>query len=371
MKSAAYLGQGRVETSSVAVAPPGAGELQIAVAYCGLCGTDLHLVHGDLDARVSRPLVFGHEVSGTVAGIGADVTGWSVGDPVTVMPLAWDGTCDACRAGHQHICRNLDFLGIDSPGGLQERWNVPATVAVRLPAGLDLRTAALVEPVAVAVHDVRRSGLQVGDRAVVLGGGPIGVLIACVARQAGADVLIAEIDESRRDRIAGLGFTVSDPAGTDLGAEVERWTGGVGADVVFEVSGAAAAVRSATGLARVRNVTMAVREWEGEVVFLHEVAPGAADRSYGIQVARLAGLPERVLSRARQVLGVLESRASGQTSPMLDDLPLFAAAPPPKKPEINPLNAMLDQVRPDDLSPREALELIYELKKARDAGRRS
>jgi DNA mismatch repair protein MutS len=124
-------------------------------------------------------------------------------------------------------------------------------------------------------------------------------------------------------------------------------------------------------LPRVRNVTMSVREWEGEVVFLHEVVPGAADRSYGIQVARLAGLPERVLARARQVLGVLESRASGQTSPMLDDLPLFAAAPPPQKPEINPLDAMLDQVRPDELSPREALDLIYELKKARDAGRRS
>jgi DNA mismatch repair protein MutS len=124
-------------------------------------------------------------------------------------------------------------------------------------------------------------------------------------------------------------------------------------------------------LQRVRNVTMSVREWEGEVVFLHEVVPGAADRSYGIQVARLAGLPERVLARARQVLGVLESRASGQTSPMLDDLPLFAAAPPPQKPEINPLDAMLDQVRPDELSPREALDLIYELKKARDAGRRS
>ena len=116
---------------------------------------------------------------------------------------------------------------------------------------------------------------------------------------------------------------------------------------------------------------MAVREWEGDVVFLHEVAPGAADRSYGIQVARLAGLPEAVLARAKQVLGVLESRSSGHSAPMLDDLPLFAAAPPPKKPEINALDVMLDQVRPDDLSPREALELIYELKKARDAGRRS
>jgi DNA mismatch repair protein MutS len=126
----------------------------------------------------------------------------------------------------------------------------------------------------------------------------------------------------------------------------------------------------AKSLKRVKNVTMAVREWEGEVVFLHEVVPGAADRSYGIQVARLAGLPETVLARARQVLGVLESRSSGNSAPMLDDLPLFAATPAPKKPEINPLNDMLDQVRPDELSPRQALDLIYELKKARDAGRR-
>jgi DNA mismatch repair protein MutS len=123
-------------------------------------------------------------------------------------------------------------------------------------------------------------------------------------------------------------------------------------------------------LARVRNVTMAVREWEGDVVFLHEVAPGAADRSYGIQVARLAGLPENVLARARQVLALLESRSSGHAAPVLDDLPLFAAAPAPKKPEINPLDAMLDQLRPDELTPRQALDLVYELKKARDAGRR-
>jgi DNA mismatch repair protein MutS len=126
----------------------------------------------------------------------------------------------------------------------------------------------------------------------------------------------------------------------------------------------------ASTLRRVKNVTMAVREWENEVVFLHEVVPGAADRSYGIQVARLAGLPESVLARAKQVLSVLEQRSSGHSAPMLDDLPLFAAATTPRKPEINPLMDMLDQVRPDELSPREALELIYELKKTRDAGRR-
>jgi DNA mismatch repair protein MutS len=129
-------------------------------------------------------------------------------------------------------------------------------------------------------------------------------------------------------------------------------------------------------LKRLSNHTMKVREWEGEVVFLHEVASGAADRSYGIQVARLAGLPEPVLRRARQVLTVLEQRAaaqgsSGRIEAVLDDLPLFAHMPPPRQDASNPIETMLDAVRPDELAPREAIELVYELKKARDAARRS
>lgn len=277
MKGAAYMGEGRLETVPVDVAPPGPGEIQVAVAYCGLCGTDLHIVHGHMDARVRTPLVFGHETSGTVAAIGAGVEGWKVGDPLTVMPLVWDGTCPACLAGHQHICQNLVFVGIDSPGGLQQRWNVPASIAVPLPLGLDLRTAALVEPVAVAVHDVRRSGLQVGDHAVVLGGGPIGVLIAVVARNAGAHVMVAEVDASRRSRVADLGIEVIDPSSADMVAEVERWTDGVGADVVFEVSGAAAAARSATALAKVRGTIVVVaihsapRELDLQRVFWREL----------------------------------------------------------------------------------------------------
>ena len=133
----------------------------------------------------------------------------------------------------------------------------------------------------------------------------------------------------------------------------------------------------AKSLPRLSNHTMKVREWEGEVVFLHEVATGAADRSYGIQVARLAGLPDSVLARARQVLGVLEQRAaqnqgsSGRLSAVLDDLPLFSQALPPREATVNPLHEMLDAVRPDELTPREAIELVYELKKARDVARRS
>ncbi|MCZ4347477.1 DNA mismatch repair protein MutS [Devosia neptuniae] len=129
-------------------------------------------------------------------------------------------------------------------------------------------------------------------------------------------------------------------------------------------------------LSRVSNVTMKVREWEGEVVFLHEVGSGAADRSYGIQVARLAGLPEPVLARARQVLTVLEQRSAGTASSsqkvtVLDDLPLFAHHVAPAPVQKDPVLTALDAVRPDEMTPKQAIEALYELKKIRDDARRS
>ena len=258
MRSVRYAGAELVELAEVPSTGPLAGEVQVSVAYTGLCGTDLHIVHGSMDGRVSRPLVFGHEMSGEIAAIGDGVDGWSVGDLVTVMPLAWDGTCPACRAGHNHICQNLNFIGIDSPGSLQELWNVPARTLVRLPPGIRLDHAALVEPVAVAVHDVRRAELTVGDTAVVIGGGPIGLLIATVAREYGAEVVVIELDANRRQQIEGLGFTTLDPRAVDQVSWVEHWTSGAGADVVFEVSGAAAAVLGATALAKVRGTIVVV-----------------------------------------------------------------------------------------------------------------
>jgi 2-desacetyl-2-hydroxyethyl bacteriochlorophyllide A dehydrogenase len=230
-----------------------------------------------MDARVQRPLIFGPEMSGTVREIGSAVSGWSVGDRATVMPLDWDNTCPACRQGNQHICQNLNFIGIDSPGALQQRWTVPASTLVEIPESLSLRTAALIEPVAVAVHDVRRSELRAGDRVVIIGGGPIGVLIACVARQAGAEITVLELDPGRRAFIQDLGFAAVDPTSTDPVRWVDEWTQGAGADVVFEVSGAAAAVRSATDLARVRGTVVIVaihpipREVDLQRVFWREL----------------------------------------------------------------------------------------------------
>jgi (R,R)-butanediol dehydrogenase / meso-butanediol dehydrogenase / diacetyl reductase len=277
MLTAAYTGNSTITIAEAEPAPPAPGEVQLRVAYVGLCGTDLHILHGNMDARVETPLVFGHEMSGTIAAIGHDVEGWSVGDAVTVMPLAWDGTCPACLAGNSHICQNLDFIGIDSPGALQALWNVPAATLVALPAEIALDAAALVEPVAVAVHDVRRSELVPGDRAVVIGGGPIGVLIATVARAFGAEVVVVELDPRRRDQVASLGFGTIDPREVDQVAWVEEWTGGAGADVVFEVSGAAAAVLGATALAKVRGTLVVVaihptpREVDLQRVFWREL----------------------------------------------------------------------------------------------------
>jgi (R,R)-butanediol dehydrogenase / meso-butanediol dehydrogenase / diacetyl reductase len=256
--TANYVGDREIEIRQHEPDPVGPGQVQIEVAYTGICGTDLHIFHGDMDARVDVPAIVGHEMSGIVAAIGDGVTQWCVGDHVTVMPLDWDGSCPACLAGNQHICHNLNFIGIDSPGALQRFWNVNADVLVALPEHLPLDHAALVEPIAVAVHDVRRGEVSTGDRVVVIGGGPIGVLIAAVAKHSGADVVVTEVDAGRRTAVVDLGFRVLDPTTTDLVGWVNDWTANAGADVVFEVSGAAAAVLGSTDLVKVRGTVVIV-----------------------------------------------------------------------------------------------------------------
>ncbi|MGD1049931.1 MAG: alcohol dehydrogenase catalytic domain-containing protein [Solirubrobacteraceae bacterium] len=245
MKAACYVGERTLKTIEAQPREPAAGEVRLDVSHTGICGTDLHILHGAMDARVHLPAVLGHEMSGTIAQIGEGVEAWSPGDRVTVMPLAWCGHCPACRAGCQHICHNLDFIGIDSPGSMQASWTVSQDVLVALPAGLPLAEGALAEPTAVAVHDVRRAQLQAGEKALIVGGGPIGLLIASVARAAGGDVLVLELNEARREFARSLGMHTADPAGGDLASLIDEWTHGGGADVAFEVSGAPAGLDTA------------------------------------------------------------------------------------------------------------------------------
>ncbi|MFE1440191.1 zinc-binding dehydrogenase [Streptomyces sp. NPDC058739] len=247
-----YVGPRTLDTAPADTVTPGPGEVELAPAYVGICGTDLHIYHGDMDQRVDRPAVLGHEMSGRVVRTGPGVEGWQPGDAVTVMPLRWDDTCPACRSGHRHICHDLDFIGIDSPGAMQQRWTVPASTLVRLPASLVLDRAALVEPTAVAVHDVRRAAVSEGEKVVVVGGGPVGVLTALVTRAAGAEVRIVEPSLRRRRIVEGLGLTCWSAA-DDVQGMVRRWTADAGADVAFEVSGAAGGVTTAVDVLAVRG----------------------------------------------------------------------------------------------------------------------
>lgn len=265
--AAFYRGNKSFEVTEIAATPPKPGEVQIKVAYCGICGTDLHAYHGNMDARVGFERILGHEMSGTVAALGDGVTGWAIGDPVVVRPLDPGADNPAIQQGYSHVSHNLKFLGLDSNGAFQELWNVPAFTLHKLPADLSLDHAALIEPVAVACHDVRLSGLTAGEDVVVIGGGPIGILVAMVARDAGGKVLISEVNPHRLAIAQSLGFDTINPVEADLPATVNERTGNKGADVVFEVSGTQPGVDAMTAVAatRARIVMVAIHAQKPQI----------------------------------------------------------------------------------------------------------
>ena len=267
ISAAFYRGDRQFTVETTQASPPAPGEVAVRIAYCGICGTDMHVFHGNMDARVGFERVIGHEMSGTIAAVGDGVGGMAVGQKVVVRPLDHCGDCPACHAGHEHICHNLKFLGLDTDGAMQEIWNVPAHTIHMLPDNIRMDHAALIEPVAVACHDVRLSRLQAGEDALVIGGGPIGVLVAMVARDAGARVVISEVNPHRLSIAGKLGFDTINPMETDLAAAIAERTGGKGADGVFEVAGTQPGVDAMTACAATRGriVMVAIHAQKPEV----------------------------------------------------------------------------------------------------------
>lgn len=252
MKAALYQGNHTFTIEEKEITSPAPDEVRIKVAYCGVCGTDVHIYHGMMDQRVQIPLAIGHEMSGTIDALGDSVEGFSIGDKVVVRPLDNRNEKPSDK-GYSHICADLKFIGIDSPGAMQQFWNVPAFTLHKLPEETDMKLAALVEPLAVACHDVRLSGLQKDETAVVLGGGPIGLLVALVAREVGASVTISEINQKRQQLAHELGFQVVNPAETDLVKHIQTATNDRLADVVFEVAGVQATIDVMTDIAGIRG----------------------------------------------------------------------------------------------------------------------
>jgi (R,R)-butanediol dehydrogenase/meso-butanediol dehydrogenase/diacetyl reductase len=249
MRASRYRGGRVFETEITPLPVPGPGEALLRVRRAGICGTDLHIFQGHLDHRVPKDGVIGHEIFAEVVSAPAG-TGFSEADRVVIEPLIFCGTCRACRMGATYLCYHLKVMGVDAPGGMQEYWAVPAARLLKVPDVLSDDHAALIEPLAIATHDVGRAQVKSGDSVVVFGGGPIGCLIALVCRHRGARVKVVEINAYRIAMLESLGLETL-AAGHDVLRAVNDWTGGEGADVAFEVTGHPAAVRLVTDVVRV------------------------------------------------------------------------------------------------------------------------
>lgn len=267
IQAAFYRGNKTFVVEQTEAVAPSAGEVAVRIAYCGICGTDMHVFHGNMDARVGHNRIVGHEMSGWIDAVGEGVSDLQVGQKVVVRPLDPDLNCPASKAGYPHISHNMKFLGLDTDGAMQEVWTVPAHTIHVLPDDMRMDHAALIEPVAVACHDISLSGLQPGEDVVVIGGGPIGILCAMVARDAGGNVVVSEVNTARLAIAQKLGFDTVNPAEVDLTEAINTRTGGKGADVVFEVSGTQPGVDAMTAVAatRARIVMVAIHAQKPQI----------------------------------------------------------------------------------------------------------
>ena len=249
MRASYYRGERTFQTGPASRPTPAAGEALLRVRRVGICGTDLHIYQGHLDHRVPRGGIIGHEVFAEVVSAPRQ-SGFGPGDRVTVIPMLSCESCHACRMGASYLCQRLKVLGVDAPGGMQDYWAVPSDRLLRVPDSISEDDAPLIEPLAVAAHDVGRAGIKRGDTVVVFGGGPIGCLIALVSTLRGARVKVVEINPHRIEMLKRFGLDTLGPE-TDAIRAVTEWTDGRGADVAFEVSGSPDAARLVTEVVRV------------------------------------------------------------------------------------------------------------------------
>jgi 2-desacetyl-2-hydroxyethyl bacteriochlorophyllide A dehydrogenase len=249
MKAAVYGGIGQVEVVDVPRPEPGPGEVLIRVGYCGICGSDVEAYQCGM---YEPGLIPGHEFAGTLAELGPGVAGWAVGDRVVIDNILPCGECLPCQEGRLDACESLTTLGVTHDGALAEYCAVAARALKRLPDEVTLRQGALVEPLAVVLHGMRRSRLKVGDRVLVMGAGPIGLLALQCARLAGARaVAVTEVEPARAALACRLGAAaVLNPVRENVGLALAGLTGGQGPDVVFVCTGAPAPFADAVSLVR-------------------------------------------------------------------------------------------------------------------------
>jgi L-iditol 2-dehydrogenase len=256
MKALVLAAYNRFEMQERPVPEIGPDDVLLKVAACGICGSDVHGMDGS-SGRRQPPIIMGHEAAGVIAALGGNVTDWAEGDRVTFDSTINCGKCWFCRRGQINLCDRREIFGVSCDecrreGAFAEYVAVPRHILYRLPDSLSFRHAAMVEPVAVAVHAVNRTHVCLGDTAVVVGAGVIGLLLVQALRAAGSGRIIAvDLDAKKLALACKLGADEglrSDQV--DVAAEVMRRSGGRGADVALEAVGIAPTVQTALACLR-------------------------------------------------------------------------------------------------------------------------
>jgi threonine dehydrogenase-like Zn-dependent dehydrogenase len=252
------------------------GQVQIAPAFCGICGSDLHEYLGGANlipkpdaphpiTGETLPLTLGHEFSGVVEAVGDEVQKIKVGDRVCVQPIIYDGDCRSCKRGLVNCCDKNGFVGLSGwGGGLSESVAVPESCVKLLPDNVPLEVGALVEPLSVGWHAVDISPYKDGDSVLVLGGGPIGLaVVQALVGKGCKNIIVSEVSSRRREFATQFGaHHVVDPSKEDIVKRVEELTGGAGADVGFDAAGVQIAVDTAFLSLKARGTLVNIAIWE-------------------------------------------------------------------------------------------------------------
>ena len=247
MKASRFLGNKTFAVTDLPTPHAGPGELVLRNQVCGVCGTDVHIYHGEPgSADVNPPVVLGHEYSGEVVEVGKGVTGFAVGDHVTVDPNIYCGHCAYCQNGKKQLCPSMEAIGVTRDGGFAQYSRIPASQAFKLEPTVPWEAAAMAEPLACCLHGIDLAGIQVGDKVCVVGGGAIGLLMVQLAKLSGASqIVLSEPNEKRRQVGLQLGANAAlDPTRTDAQEAFAQVLDG-GANVVIECVGNVPAVKSA------------------------------------------------------------------------------------------------------------------------------
>lgn len=258
MKAAVWYGEKDVRVEEREVRSVQAGQVKIKVEYAGICGSDLHAYHHGVGIQEEQehplshqkaPLTLGHEFAGTIVELGENVSGINVGQRVVVEPLYHCGVCEYCLHGQYNQCVDFGFVGLNSDGGFAEYVVVEAYMVHQIPDEVSFEEGALVEPTAVAMHAVRHSSLKVGQKVVVYGAGPIGLLTVLCAKAAGASQIFAvDVFDERLDLAAKLGAIPVNSAKVNATEVISQQSGGI--DIAFEAAGVQPTMDSAVSIVK-------------------------------------------------------------------------------------------------------------------------